>query len=68
MLSKIKEHLIEVYKFKTSSAEELEQFRINYLGKKGLINGLFIAFKQLSNQDKKELGQPLNELKNKAQT
>ena len=67
MLSKIKEHLIEVYKFKTSSAEELEQFRINYLGKKGLINGLFIAFKQLSNQDKKELGQPLNELKNKAQ-
>tara|TARA_B100000780_G_C21100445_1_gene444051 strand:+ start:837 stop:1856 length:1020 start_codon:yes stop_codon:yes gene_type:complete len=67
MLSKIKEHLIEVDKFQTSSVEELEQFRINYLGKKGLINGLFIAFKQLSNQNKKALGQPLNDLKNKAQ-
>jgi phenylalanyl-tRNA synthetase alpha chain len=67
MLSKIKEHLIEVDKFQTSSAEELEQFRINYLGKKGIINGLFILFRQLSNQNKKALGQPLNNLKNKAQ-
>ena len=68
MLSRIKEHLIEVDKFQTSSMEELEQFRIKYLGKKGLLNELFNLFKQLPNEEKRTLGQPLNKLKNKTQT
>ncbi|MAZ30787.1 MAG: phenylalanine--tRNA ligase subunit alpha [Flavobacteriales bacterium] len=67
MLSKIQEYLNEVDKFQTSSAEKLEQFRINYLGKKGILNELFIVFKQMPNEEKKALGQLLNELKNKAQ-
>ena len=67
MLNQIKEHIIEVEKFQADSAETVEQFRIKYLGKKGLLNDLFLAFKDVPNQEKKAFGQTLNELKTKAQ-
>ena len=53
MLNQIKEHIIEVEKFQADSAETVEQFRIKYLGKKGLLNDLFLAFKDVPNQEKK---------------
>jgi len=49
-----------------SSAEELEQFRIQFLGKKGRLAALFDAFKQIPAADKKMLGSRLNDLKNLA--
>ena len=67
MLDQIKEHIIEVEKFQADSAEAVEQFRIKYLGKKGVLNDLFLAFKDVPNQEKKAFGQTLNELKTKAQ-
>jgi len=67
MLNKIKELIIEVEKFQTDSAESVEQFRIKFLGKKGILNDLFLAFKDVPNQEKKAFGQNLNELKTKAQ-
>ena len=67
MLNQIKEHIIEVEKFQADSAESVEQFRIKYLGKKGVLNSLFLAFKDVPNQEKKAFGQTLNELKTKAQ-
>jgi len=67
MLNQIKEHIIEVEKFQADSAETVEQFRIKYLGKKGVLNDLFLAFKDVPNQEKKAFGQTLNELKTKAQ-
>ena len=67
MLNKIKELIIEVEKFQADSAESVEQFRIKFLGKKGILNDLFLAFKDVPNQEKKAFGQNLNELKTKTQ-
>jgi phenylalanyl-tRNA synthetase alpha chain len=67
MLNKIKELIVEVEKFQADSAESVEQFRIKFLGKKGALNDLFLAFKDVPNQEKKAFGQNLNELKTKAQ-
>lgn len=49
--------------FKPGSASELEQFRIEYLGKKGIITLLFHDFRNLPPSHKKLTGKRLNELK-----
>ena len=66
MIKKIKSTINEVSSFKSSSEEEIELFRIKYLGKKGIINQYFQEFKNVDNKDKKEVGQLLNTLKNEA--
>ncbi len=67
MISKIKQHIAEVEVFEVKSLEELETFRIKYLGKKGLLNDFFAAFKDVPNKQKKEFGQTINKLKTIAQ-
>lgn len=67
MIEKIKEHIAEVEAFATQSKEELESFRIKYLGKKGLLNDFFAAFKEIAKEEKKEFGQVVNRLKNAAE-
>jgi len=66
MLDKIKALLEEVEQFKSESMDELEQFRISYLGKKGKITALFADFKNVANEEKRAVGQKINELKNTA--
>lgn len=63
----IKQKLEEIKILKASTKEELEKIRIEYLGKKGLINDLFAQFKELPNEQKKDVGAILNELKNSIQ-
>ena len=63
MLEKIDELLLQVQSFKANSPEELEQFRIQYNGKKGILNDLFAQFKSVPAQEKKEFGLRLNTLK-----
>lgn len=46
-----------------SSNEDLEQFRLEYLSKKGALSGLFSEFKNVAPEQKKEMGQLINELK-----
>jgi len=67
MIDKIKEHIAEVEKFTTQAKEEIENFRIKYLGKKGLLNEFFAEFKNVPNEQKKEFGQTINKLKTVAQ-
>jgi phenylalanyl-tRNA synthetase alpha chain len=67
MIDKIQELISEVDIFTSKNAEEIEQFRIKYLSKKGIIAGLFEEFKNVPKEEKKEFGQVLNILKNKAQ-
>lgn len=67
MLNQVQDILKDIEAFKTSSAEEVEKFRIKYLGSKGIIKDLFKGFKDVPNDQKKLFGQKLNELKNKAQ-
>ena len=67
MINKIKEHIARVEAFATEKKEELEQFRIEYFGKKGLLNDFFAQFKEVPKEDKKDFGQIINELKSKAE-
>ena len=66
MKEKIKKNIKDIESFSALSNEEIETFRIKYLGKKGLINSYFIDFKSLDNDKKKDVGQLLNQLKNSA--
>ena len=63
MIDKVKNLLNEVLLFSPKNKEELEQFRIEYLGKKGKMNDLFAAFKEVPKEQKKAFGQALNQLK-----
>ena len=58
----------EIDNFTPESPDELEEFRIRYLGKKGKITELFQAFKEIPNEQKKYYGQKINELKEMAQS
>ncbi len=53
----------EARQFNATSREEIEQFRIKYLGKKGLLADLFKNFKDVPAEQKKEVGQKINQLK-----
>ncbi len=67
MKEKIAEILKEVTAFHAETKEALEDYRIKFLSKKGIIPGLFADFKQVAPEMRKEIGMLLNELKNKAQ-
>ena len=67
MIDKIKELIVEAEAFKGQSKEEVEAFRIKYLGKKGLLNDFFAEFKNVANDQKKEFGQTINTLKKAAE-
>ncbi|MEI6348326.1 MAG: phenylalanine--tRNA ligase subunit alpha [Bacteroidota bacterium] len=67
MNEKIVIHLTEIDDFPITSASELENFRIYFLGKKGVITALFAAMKEIPNEEKKAYGQDINLLKNKAE-
>ena len=67
MIQKIKDYITEVENFQGKTAEEIEAFRIKFLGKKGLLNEFFAEFKNVPNDQKKEFGQTINQLKNSAQ-
>lgn len=67
MIEEIKSHIAEVEKFTADKIGKVEEFRIKYLGKKGVLNRYFGAFKDIPNEDKKEFGQMVNTLKTKAQ-
>lgn len=64
MIDKINENLILVNGFDAQSKDEVEAFRIKYLGKKGILNDFFTAFKEVSPKVKRDYGQALNTLKN----
>ena len=67
MLEKIKKQIAEVESYNGKTKEEVEQFRIKYLGKKGLLNDFFAEFKNVANDQKKEFGQAVNKLKTSAE-
>ncbi len=62
-INKIKEELAGL---KAANAAEVEQLRIKYLSKRGEISLLMNDFRSVPAEQKRELGQKLNELKNYA--
>ena len=67
MTETIKAHIEEVKSFQTDNKEQLEAFRSKYLGSKGLLKDFFAEFKNVPNEQKKEFGQVINELKTSAE-
>ena len=68
MKVRIEQLLQQIKELKANNVEELEALRIKYLSKKGEITALFADFRNVPNEEKREIGQLLNELKNTAQT
>jgi phenylalanyl-tRNA synthetase alpha chain len=62
----IERYLEEIATFKASTLEELETFRIRFLGKKGKIPELFGAMKDVVPEERKAYGQLINTLKQSA--
>ncbi len=67
MIDKIDELLKEIDGLKARNSEELEQLRLKYLSKKGIVNDLMADFRSVPAEMKKEVGMKVNELKTKAQ-
>ncbi len=67
MKSKIDLLLNEINGLIANSPEEVEQIRLKYLSKKGLVSVLFEEFKSVDPDRKREIGSLLNNLKNAAQ-
>ena len=63
---KIEQIYQELEATKVKNSAEIEEFRLKYLSKKGLLNDLFEEFKTIAVEKKKETGQKLNALKVKA--
>ena len=66
MINKIDELLKRVEAFAPATAAEVEEFRIKILGKKGELTALMEEFKSVPAEQKRELGQKINALKQTA--
>ena len=67
MINHIKKLIKEADEFSADSLSAVEDFRVKFLGKKGVLNDLFEAFKAVPNDEKKAYGRAINELKKTAQ-
>lgn len=63
MDDKIKGFLAEISDFNAESKDQLEQFRLRFLGKKGILHDLFARMKDISPEMKKDYGKWVNEVK-----
>lgn len=64
---KIADMLRQVEEMKAANADEVEALRIKFLSKKGAITELFNEFREVPKEEKKELGQALNQLRQAAE-
>jgi phenylalanyl-tRNA synthetase alpha chain len=64
MLERIKKLKSEVDSFTTDNINDLENFRVRFLGKKGFISLLFSDFASVSPDQKRQYGKLINDLKN----
>ena len=63
MKEKIAEYQKEIRAFSSTDQQEIENFRIKFLGSKGVLKNLFADFKNVANEEKKEVGKLINDLK-----
>ena len=66
LIDKINELKAEIEQLKADNAEQIEAMRIKYLSKKGQINDLMAEFRTVAADQKRELGQAINALKQAA--
>ena len=67
LIEKIESLLGEVAGLQAADTKELEELRIKYLSKKGVVNDLMSQFRDVPAEQKREIGMKLNELKTSLQ-
>ncbi|HRJ29266.1 MAG TPA: phenylalanine--tRNA ligase subunit alpha [Cyclobacteriaceae bacterium] len=67
MEDRIKALATEVEAFTASDKQGVEQYRLKYISKKGIISELFEEMKRMPPEEKKQVGKILNELKQAAE-
>ncbi|MBL7929967.1 MAG: phenylalanine--tRNA ligase subunit alpha [Bacteroidia bacterium] len=65
--SSLKDFLSEVENFKAETKEQLEEFRLKFLSKKGIVAELFSQLKTIAAENRKEFGLEVNKLKKAAE-
>ena len=68
LLQQIEEHKREMASFAATDEKQVEEFRIKYLGTKGLVKSVMGEMKNVPADRKKEFGQVLNEFKQFAES
>ncbi len=67
LINKIKDILTEVSNLQASDSKVLEELRIKYLSKKGIVSELMSEFRDVQADQKREVGMKINELKTAVQ-
>ncbi len=67
MLDRVRDIYQEIEQFTINSPEQLEQFRLRFISRKGVVTELFEQLKSVPQADRRAVGQELNGLKNLAQ-
>src|ERR1700742_3861135 len=67
MQAQIDQYTTEINAFSPANADELEAFRIKFLGTKGIIKDLFEQFKTVGPEEKRTFGKVLNQFKQLAE-
>jgi phenylalanyl-tRNA synthetase alpha chain len=67
LLKQLEDYKNEIASFTAADAKTVEEFRIKYLGTKGIVKAIMGEMKNVPNERKKEFGQILNEFKNFAE-
>lgn len=63
MNEKIKQLSQEIESFVANSQEQLEEYRLKFIGRKNILADLFAEMKNVPNEEKKAFGQSVNDLK-----
>lgn len=66
MNNKVKELSEEINSFVAETQEQLEEYRLKFIGRKNVIADLFSEMRNVPNEEKKAFGQAVNDLKNQA--
>lgn len=66
MNEKIKQLSQEIEAFVANSQEQLEEYRLKFIGRKNVLADLFEEMKNVPNEEKRAFGQAVNNLKNQA--
>jgi phenylalanyl-tRNA synthetase alpha chain len=67
MQEKIDQYTAEIKAFSQANADKLEEFRIKFLGTKGIIKDMFEQFKTVGAEEKRTFGKVLNQFKQLAE-
>ena len=68
MMTQIQDIAKEIAAYQINEPSDIEKFRIRFLGSKGLIKSLYVLLRDVPNEQKKEFGQKINDLRSSAET